>query len=165
MTEYSTHADVASMDHLSERQKERVRFWIRLQDALNAGQFGDEMDAFFHPDMTYANPSRPDLGSYRQWKVSPTELYRRFPPSRYSTLAATAHGDDEIWVHCRHQGTQTGRYMGVEPNGQQLDVQWFSTVTFRDDLIWRIFSIADVLTMLITVGVVDRGVLPVDPYK
>jgi predicted ester cyclase len=116
--------------------------------------------------MTYGNPSRPDLGSYKEWKTSPEQLYHRFPPSYYRTVDAVGKGDDEIWVHCHHVGAHTGgRYMGLEPTGNQISVEWFSTVRFSGGKIIRIFSIADVLTMLIQVGVVSPTSLPVDPYK
>jgi predicted ester cyclase len=151
--------------HLTPRQAQRVRTWMRLHEVLNRGDFA-AMDEFFHPDFTYGNPNRPDLGSYASWKTSPMELYKRFPPSAYRTIAATARGDDEIWVHCHHHGKLTGgNYMGVPPRGQEINVQWFSTVTFSGEKIIRIFSIADVLGMLISVGVVDPKTMPVDPYK
>ena len=74
--------------------------------------------------------------------------------------------DDEIWVYCHHHGKQTGgRYMGQEPRGQEINVEWFSTVHFKDDKIIRIFSIADVLGMFISVGAIDPKMLPTDPYK
>ena len=160
------HADVNAMTHLTERQKANVKIWIDMQDVLNAGKFGDEMDFFFHPDMTYGNPSRPDLGTYRQWKSSPEELFKRFPPSHYRTMEAWAKGDDQIVVYCHHYGKLTGgRYMGIEPQGQEINVEWFSTVDFKDGKIIRIFSLADVLSMLIAVGRIDRSTLPIDPYK
>lgn len=59
--------------HLTLKQAERVRTWIALQETLNRGDF-KAMDAYFHPDFTYGNPSRPDLGSYQSWKTSPMEL-------------------------------------------------------------------------------------------
>jgi hypothetical protein len=152
--------------HLTPKQAERVHTWVALQETLNRGDFGENMDRFFHRDFTYGNPSRPDLGSYQSWKSSPMELYRRFPPSAYRTLAATARGDDEIWVYCHHYGKQTGGpYMGVPPKGQEINVQWFSTVQFAGEKIIRIFSIADVLGMLVSIGVIDRGTMPIDPYK
>jgi hypothetical protein len=151
--------------HLTPRQAERVHTWIRLQETLNRGDFV-AMDGFFHPDFTYGNPSRPDLGSYQSWKTSPMELYKRFPPSAYRTISATARGDDEIWVFCHHYGKLTGgNYMGVAPRGQEINVQWFSIVTFRGERILRIFSIADVLGMMISVGVIDAAKMPIDPYK
>lgn len=160
------HADVSAMTHLTPSQQVKVRRWMDLQTLLNNGQFGDDMDAFFHPDFTYGNPSRPDLGSYASWKTSPMELYKRFPPAHYRTLSATALGDDEIWVHCHHTGRHTGgNYMGKTPTGNEFAIEWFSTVTFKEGLIIRIFSIADVLTLLIQLGIIDRGMLPVDPYK
>jgi len=150
---------------LTAKQAQRVRTWIALQETLNRGDF-EAMDAFFHADFTYGNPSRPDLGSYQSWKSSPMELYRRFPPSAYRTISATARSDDEIWVYCHHYGKLTGgNYMGIAPAGQEINVHWFSIVNFRDERILRIFSIADVLGMLISVGVIDPGKLPVDPYK
>lgn len=151
--------------HLTPKQSQRVRTWMSLHETLNAGDF-DKMDSYFHPEMTYGNPNRPDLGTYLSWKTSPTELYKRFPPSCYRTIAATARGDDEIWVHCHHYGKLTGgRYMGAEPQGQEINVQWFSIITFKEDKIFRIFSIADVLGMMISVGVIDPSKMPVDPYK
>lgn len=160
------HIDIDSLTHLTPQQKKNVQTWMDLQDLLNTGEFGEKMDAFFHPDMTYGNPSRPDLGSYREWKVSPRELYKRFPPSHYRTLSAIGKGDDEIWVYCEHMGEHVGdRYMGVEPTGNPVRVEWFSIVAFKDGLIHRIFSIADTLSMLIQVGVVAPSTLPVDPYK
>jgi hypothetical protein len=150
---------------LTAKQAERVRTWIALQETLNRGDF-DAMDGFFDPDFTYGNPNRPDLGTYKQWKTSPMELYKRFPPSAYRTISATARSDDEIWVYCHHYGKQTGgNYMGVPPKGQEINVQWFSTITFKGDRILRIFSIADVLGMMIAVGAIDPSKMPVDPYK
>jgi len=162
-----TEDQIAKMTaHLTPKQAERARIWIALQETLNRGEFDGRMDAFFHPEFTYGNPSRPDLGSYASWKTSPVALYKTFPPSAYRTKAVTAASDDEIWVYCHHHGKQTGgRYMGQEPRGQEINVEWFSTVTFKDDKILRIFSIADVLGMFISVGAIDPSMLPTDPYK
>lgn len=160
------HMTDAQMAHLTPKQQERVKFWMALQDTLNSGEFGDKMDAFFHPDMTYSNPNRPDLGTYKQWKTSPEALYKTFPPSHYVTVDATAKGDDEIWVYCHHYGKQTGgRYMGQDPKGQEINVLWYSTVKFKDDKIFSIYSIADVLGMFIQVGAIDPKLMPTDPYK
>ena len=69
-------------------------------------------------------------------------------------------------MYCHHTGLHTGgNYMGIAPTGNPINVEWFSTVTFKDGKIIRIFSIADVLSMLIQIGVVDPSKLPVDPYK
>ncbi len=151
--------------HLTPKQKQRALTWMKLQETLNKGDFV-AMDSFFDTDFTYGNPSRPDLGSYASWKPSPVALYKTFPPSLYRTLSVTGRGDDEIWVYCHHAGKQTGgNYMGIEPRGQEINVQWFSIVTFKGEKILRILSIADVLGMFISVGVIDPKLLPVDPYK
>jgi hypothetical protein len=160
------HADVSTMTYLTERQRDYAKTWMRLQDTLNRGLFGKEMDDFFHADFTYGNPSRPDLGSYASWKTSPMELYKRVPPSHYRTLAVAGKGEDEIWVHCHHTGKHTGgTYMGRKPEGNEFAIEWFSTVTFKDGKIIRIFSIADVLTLMIQLGVLDKKYLPIDPYR
>jgi predicted ester cyclase len=151
--------------HLTPKQTERAHTWMTLQETLNRGDFA-AMDGFFDADFSYGNPNRPDLGSYKSWKTSPMELYKRFPPSAYRTMAVTARSDDEIWVYCQHYGKHTGgNYMGVAPQGKEINVQWFSIVTFRGEKILRIFSIADVLGMMISVGVIDPGKMPIDPYK
>lgn len=161
-----TQLQLDTLTHLSPRQQQMAGIWTSLQDTLNAGKFGDEMDAFFTEDFSYGNPSRPDLGSYASWKTSPMELYRRLPPSHYTTLDVAGRGEDQIWVHCHHTGKHTGGpYMGQAPSGTEFVVEWFSIVSFVGDKIVRIFSIADVLSMLIQLGVLDKSALPVDPYK
>jgi predicted ester cyclase len=150
---------------LTARQSFMVNHWMNLHETLNRGDW-DAMDAFFDTDkMSYGNPNRPDLGTYWSWKTSPQGLYKTFPPSVYRTLKAWARGDDEICVLCHHQGKHTGgRYMGVEPTGKQLDVLWFSWLKFEGDKIVHIYSISDVLSMLIDIGVIP-SLQPVDPYK
>jgi hypothetical protein len=151
--------------HLTPRQKQRALTWMKLQETLNRGDF-EAMDGFFDADFTYGNPSRPDLGSYASWKTLPVALYKTFPPCLYRTKTVTGHGDDEIWVYCHHAGRQTGgNYMGVPPRGQEINVEWFSIVAFKGERILRIFSIADVLGMFISVGALDPKLMPTDPYK
>jgi hypothetical protein len=148
---------------LTPRQAELVGKWMGLHDVLNRGDF-DAMDDFFHPDMHYSNPNRPDLGTYASWKTSPMALWRVFPPCVYRTVDAWAKGDNEITVLCQHWGKhEGGRYWGNEPAGREINVWWYSTVTFKDDKIIHIYSIADVLSMLQGLGVIDVQ-MPVDPY-
>jgi hypothetical protein len=149
---------------LTPKQAAMVNHWMDLHEVLNRGDFKG-MDAYFHPEMTYSNPNRPDLGTYAVWKTSPQGLYKTFPPSVYRTLKAWGRGDDEICVLCHHYGKQTGGpYMGVPPKGQEINVHWFSWIKFKDDKIIHIYSISDVLGMLIDIGVIDYK-QPVDPYK
>src|SRR5690606_31656879 len=97
--------------------------------------------------------------------TSPRALYTTFPPSLYRTLKAWGSGDDEICVLCHHHGKHTGGpYMGVKPTGNQLDVLWFSWLKFEGDKIVHIYSISDVLSMLIDLEVIAAP-QPVDPYK
>jgi predicted ester cyclase len=151
---------------LTERQAFMVNHWMNLFDqAFNVGDFV-KMDEFFHPDMTYGNPNRLDIPTYASWKTSPMNLYKTFPPSVYRVLEAYGRGDDKVVVFCNHQGIQTGGpYMGVPPQGQHINVHWFSTLTFKDDKIIHVYSISDVLSMLIDIGVIDKEKQPVDPYK
>ena len=152
--------------HLSLKHKQYAMVWMELHETLNRGDF-DAMDAFFHPDFTYGNPNRPDLGSYESWKTSPMALYKTFPPSLYRMVAVAAGpNDDEIWTYNHHHGYQTGGpYMGQPPKGQRIHVEWYSTLKFKDDKLVHIYSIADVLGMFISVGAIDPKMMPVDPYK
>ena len=43
-------------------------------------------------------------------------------------------------------------------------MHWFSILKFQDDKIIHIYSISDVLTMLVDIGVIEDK-QPVDPYK
>jgi predicted ester cyclase len=150
---------------LTTRQAFMVNHWMDLHDALNKGDW-DAMDKFFDTDkMSYGNPNRPDLGTYWSWKTSPQGLYKTFPPSVYRTLKAWGRGDDEICVLCHHHGKHTGGpYMGVKPTGNQLDVLWFSWLKFEGNKIVHIYSISDVLSMLVDLEVIPAR-QPVDPYK
>src|SRR3546814_6006192 len=114
-------------------------------------------DLFFNTDtMTDDNPNRPDRGTDHVWKTPPQGLYKTFPPSIYRTLKAWGRGEDEICVLCHHHGKHTGGpYMGIQPTGNELNVVWFSWLKFRDGMIDHIYSISDVYTMLIDIGVVE----------
>jgi hypothetical protein len=161
-----SHVDIDSLSHLTEKQKSNVRHWKNVLDTMNAGHFDERLARYFHSDMKYVNPNRPDLTDFAKWRTSPEQLYLRFPPSHYRIIAATAIGDEEIWVHCHHVGALTGgSYMHVEPRGQEIDVQWFSTLNFKDGKIVRLFSIADILGgILLPVGIVTKGQVPANPY-
>lgn len=150
---------------LTSRQKFMVEHWMNLHDVINRGDW-DAMDDFFDTkDMTYDNPNRPDLGTYKVWKTSPQGLYKTFPPSIYRTLKAWGRGDDEICVLCHHHGKHTGGpYMGVQPTGNEMNVVWFSWLRFKDQKIVHIFSISDVLSLFIDLEVMEP-LQPVDPYK
>ncbi|MPS67282.1 MAG: hypothetical protein E2586_02130 [Novosphingobium sp.] len=156
--------DVSASPLLTDAQKKMVKHWTDLQETLNAGDF-EGMDRFFHSDFRYGNPNRPDLGTYDEWKTSPVALYKTFFPAAYKTIDAVGKSDDEIWIYathyCKHVG---GPYMGVQPTGNEFQVNWFSIVKFRDEKIISIFSISDVLSMLKDIGVIDVP-QPVDPYK
>ena len=151
---------------LTARQAFMVNQWMDLHDVLNRGDW-DAMDTFFDTEkMTYANPNRPDLGTYFQWKSSPQGLYKTFPPSIYRTLKAWGSGENEICVLAHHHGKHTGGpYMGVQPTGNQLDVVWFSWLKFEGDKIVHMYSISDVLSMLKDLEVIKDLPQPVDPYK
>src|SRR5690554_1414489 len=150
---------------LTERQAFMASRWMDLHDNLNVGNF-DAFDDFMDTDkMTYDNPNRPDLGTFAEWNTSPRALYTTFPPSLYRTLKVWGSGDDEICVLCHHHGKHTGGpYIGVELTGNQLDVLWFSWIKFDGDKIVHIYSISDVLSMLIDLEVMEAP-QPVDPYK
>ncbi|OAN56246.1 nuclear transport factor 2 family protein [Sphingobium sp. TCM1] len=149
---------------LTPRQAELVGKWMDLHVVLNRGEFGQEMDDFFHPEMHYSNPNRPDLGSYATWKTSPMALWNVFPPCVYRTVNAWGKGDDEITVLCHHWGKHSGgRYWGHEPSGREINVWWYSTIKFKEDKIVHIYSIADVLSMLQGLGVINVE-MPKDPY-
>jgi SnoaL-like polyketide cyclase len=150
---------------LSERQAFMAGQWMDLHVALNAGDWTG-FDRYMNTEkMTYDNPNRPDLGTFAEWSTSPVALYTTFPPSLYRTLKVWGSGDNEICVLCHHHGKHTGGpYMGVEPTGNQLDVLWFSWIKFEGDKIVHIYSISDVLSMLIDLEVIAAP-QPVDPYK
>jgi ketosteroid isomerase-like protein len=148
----------------NEKQKKNIQTWLDVQSTLNRGDF-DAMDAYFHEDFEYENPSRPDLKGFLSWKQSPMALYNVFPPCIYTVRQITVEGDDTVWALCHHFGIHKGRYMGVEGTGNEMQIEWVSIINFKDGRITKIKSIADVLTQLIQVGVIDKSKLPIDPYR
>jgi predicted ester cyclase len=139
-----------------------IQKWKDLFEVMNAGDFV-AMDEFFHPDFVYDNPSRPDLRTYQEWKKSPMHLYETFIPNNYIVKDAVA-SENQVWAYCvndtRHVG---GPYMGAEPSNKPVYIEWFSIIEFKDDKIVRIFSIADVLGMLLQIGAIDKSLTPVNP--
>lgn len=152
------------MSASASQQEDNKQAWISLVETLNRGDFVGSA-AFFHPEFQYVNPSRPDLTGYESWIASPRTMWDVFPPCRYAVKDLVAHGDDQVWVYCHHYGVHTGGpYMGVQPAGREINVEWFSIVSFKDGKIVQIFSIADVLGMLIQIGVLDPSRLPTQPF-
>ena len=150
---------------LTERQTFMVNRWMNIHDALNQGDFQTLRDYCDTDKFTYGNPNRPDLGTFEQWSTSPIALYKTFPPCIYRTLKAWGSGENEVCTLNHHYGEQTGGpYMGVQPQGQKLNVVWFSWLKFEGDKLVHIYSISDVLTMLKDLGVIEVP-QPVDPYK
>lgn len=150
---------------LTERQTFMVNQWMNIHVELNKGNFAALHDFVNTEKMTYDNPNRPDLGTFKEWSTSPQGLWDTFPPCVYRTMKAWGRGDDEICVLCHHYGKQEKLpYMGVPPSGQEINVMWFSWIKFEGDKIVHIYSISDVLTMLKDIGVIGAP-QPVDPYK
>jgi hypothetical protein len=150
---------------LTERQAFMVNRWMNLHDKLNAGKWEAFEEFFDTAKMTYDNPNRPDLGTFKEWVTSPKALYTTFPPSIYRTLKAWGSGENEVCVLCHHHGKHTGGpYMGVKPTGNELNVVWFSWIRFEGEKIVHIYSISDVYSMLLDLEVIQAP-QPVDPYK
>ena len=150
---------------LTERQTFMANRWMDVLSVVSEGRWEEFENLFDTEKMTYANPNRPDLGSFPAWAAGARELYKTFPPCVYRALNVWARGDDEICTFNHHHGKHTGGpYMGVQPTGNQLDVLWFSRIKFEGDKIVHIYSISDVLSMLIDLEVISAP-QPVDPYK
>ena len=143
---------------------DNMNTWRSLMDVINKEDFGS-MDQFFHDQFVYENPSRPDMKGFELWKQGASSLAKVFPPCKYTIRQITAEGDNFVWVLCHHYGIHKARYMGVEATGNEMQIEWVSIVEFKDAKILRIKSIADVLTQLIQIGLIDKAKLPVDPYR
>lgn len=159
----------AQRETLTEGFNERQRFmanrWIDVLAAVSNERW-EEFDTLFDTEkMTYANPNRPDLGSFAMWAAGGKELAKTFPPNVYRPLEIFARGENEICTYNHHHGFHTGGpYMGVKPTGNELNALWFSIIRFEGDKIVHIYSISDVLSMLIDLEVISAP-QPVDPYK
>ena len=150
---------------LTERQTFMVNQWMNIHVELNKGNF-QALREYCDPEkMTYDNPNRPDLGDFEEWSTSPQGLWDTFPPCTYRCLKAWGSGENEICTLNHHYGKQTDKpYMGVPASGQEINVMWFSWIKFEGDRIVHIYSISDVLTMFMDIGIIDAP-QPVDPYK
>ena len=150
---------------LTERQAFLANRWMDVLTVVSEARWDDFEDLFDTEKMTYANPNRPDMGNFAQWSSSPMALRATFPPCLYRTIKVWARGDDEICAFNHHYGKHTGApYMGVQPTGNELNSLWFSWIKFEGDKIVHIYSISDVLSMLIDLEVISAP-QPVDPYK
>ena len=146
-----------------KEQERNIKAWCDLQEVLNRGEF-DKMDAYFHTDFVYDNRTRPDLNTYSEWKKSPIANYTTLRYN-YTVKKITADGD-EVWAYCNAKGKHSGGpYMGMQPTGKTVDIDWVSIVEFKDGKIIRITSVADVLLQLIQLGVIDRSAIPIQPNR
>ena len=150
---------------LTERQTFMANRWMDVLGVVSEGRWEEFNTLFDTEKMTYSNPNRPDMGTFDVWSAGARELFKTFPPCIYRALKVWGRGDDEICTFNHHYGKHTGGpYMGVQPTGNELNVLWFSWLKFEGDKIVHIYSISDVLSMLIDLEVIDAP-QPVDPYK
>ena len=150
---------------LTERQTFMANRWMDVLRIVGEGGWIGADGLFDTEKFTYANPNRPDMSSFAVWSAGGKELLKTFPPCVYRTLGVWARGDNEICTFNHHHGKHTGGpYMGVQPTGNELNVLWFSRIKFEGDKIVHIYSISDVLSMLIDLEVISAP-QPVDPYK
>lgn len=150
---------------LTERQAFMANRWMDVLYASSEGRLDEFQFLFDTEKMTYANPNRPDMATFAVWSAGARELFKTFPPCVYRPLEIYARGDNEICTFNHHHGKHTGGpYMGVQPTGNELNVLWFSIIKFEGDKIVHIYSISDVLSMLIDLEVISAP-QPVDPYK
>jgi hypothetical protein len=150
---------------LTERQAFMANQWMNIHVQLNKGNFSALHEYCDTENFTYDNPNRPDLGSFKEWSTSPQGLWDTFPPCVYRCMKAWGNGDDEICTLNHHYDKQEKLpYMGVPARGQEINVMWFSWLKFKGDKLVHIYSISDVLTMFMDIGIISAP-QPVDPYK
>ncbi|MFA7554678.1 MAG: ester cyclase [Spongiibacteraceae bacterium] len=159
-------ADRAGMcEGLTDRQTFMANQWMNIHVELNKGNFKALHEYCDTENFTYDNPNRPDLGSFAEWSESPEGLYNTFPPCVYRMMKVWGSGENEICTLNHHYGKQEKLpYMGVQAKGQEINVMWFSWLKFEGDKLVHIYSISDVLTMFMDIGIIEAP-QPVDPYK
>src|SRR5208282_5526740 len=125
----------------NEKQKRNALQILKIIDLNNQGLVDSkEHDDQFHPEMVYANPSRPDMVNYKTWKQSPVNLYKVFFPYLVAIRAMMPRGDNEFWFFGSAFGKFTGGpYMGAKPNGKEFYVDWHMIVNFKNDKIIRLY--------------------------
>jgi predicted ester cyclase len=136
------------------KQLRNLQSLYGLFETLNRADF-DGMDQYFDGErFRYRNVNRTDLDTYAEWKKSPMAHYDAFGCTQ-EILEANADGNN-VWAYMVQYGKHSGQaWMGIEPTGNDLRVEWMSIFTFSDEgRIIQIRTVADVLNMMIQIGVV-----------
>jgi steroid delta-isomerase-like uncharacterized protein len=103
---------------MSEANKALVRRWLAEMDKRNL----DIVDELVAVDYIDHNPPIPDLAPGREGvKQANTLLLAAFPDAVHTIEDQIAEGD-KVVTRMTVQGTFTGEYLGIPPNGKRITV-------------------------------------------
>lgn len=81
-------------------------------------------------------------------------LRTAFPDIEQTVEDQIAQGD-KVASRGRFTGTHEGEFMGIEPTGQEVDVQQFGIARFEDGEIVETWSLTDTMGLMQQLGVIE----------
>jgi steroid delta-isomerase-like uncharacterized protein len=138
-------------------QEAKVVVRRHFEEVLNQGRL-DVIDALYTASYVLDAPVQSDGTTAAQGKTlgraglaERVTLFRTaFPDIRFDVDAMIAEGD-QVAVQYRFRGTQRGRFLGIEPAGQPIDIAGMliaRLVDGRIDAAWSVFDSGRLLQQL-----------------
>ena len=124
----------------------------------------DVVDELMHPDAELQG-----MGNHRGVSTTPAEVkaiaqrtLAGFPHERRLTILETLVEGDRVMTRFRFEARHDGPYFGIPATGKLVDVQGFGYGEFRDGKLYRAYNVADFVTALQQLGVLDPAEHGVD---
>jgi steroid delta-isomerase-like uncharacterized protein len=135
------------------RQEQNKQLARRIPEDVFADGNLDLLDGLYAKDAVEHNA----FGDH-QGRTAIRESYETFLtafPDISQTVEDTVAEDDTVAVYITSRGTHTGTLMGIEPTGNEIEVQQMFFVRIEDGMIAERWFLPDNLSLLQQLGVIE----------
>ncbi|RDI70707.1 ester cyclase [Halopelagius longus] len=140
-------------DSLTPRERENERTARRIPEEVFGDGDLDLLDDLYAPDAVDHNPFGSEEGT-EAIRESYESFLSAFPDVAQTVERSVVRGDT-VALHITSRGTHEGVLWGIEPTGNEIDVQQMAFFRLEDGLIAERWFLSDNLTLLRQLGAVD----------
>ncbi|MFC6825862.1 ester cyclase [Halopelagius fulvigenes] len=140
-------------DLLTPRERENERTARRIPEEVFGDGGLDSLDDLYAPNAVDHNPFGSEKG-VEAIRESYESFLSAFPDVSQTVERSVVRGD-LVALHITSRGTHEGVLWGIEPTGNEMEVQQMAFFRIEDGLIAERWFLSDNLTLLRQLGVVD----------
>ncbi len=126
-------------------------------EILNEGNI-DVADEVIAEDMT-EHEQFPGLEPGREGFKGFVTMFREAFPDLQVTVEDMIAEDDKVAARVTMRGTHQGKFLGIDPTGNQIEVPVVDIVRFADGMAVEHWAVTDNMAMMVQLGVADPSAI------